>query len=294
MDNKFMVLDIQHFADGGAEGAGTAATATVGQSQTTGETGAEGASAEGASAAGELGGVADEGTEQVTLDSIFEKYPELKKEADKRAQKAVKSRVHQINKSMQPTNNIIDKLMAFHGTKSIEELQSKLDKTISDEFAIQNGVSNDIGDEMLNHRIKDAQEERYRVRYEQEMKAERQFQRWQAEAKEVKGVYADFDLNAELENPDFVKLISVPNEQYRMPMRQIYELIHHDEMIKAAEKRAADAYSRSVNANLSRPSENGTGNQSAVSGANDVSKLTKKERADLAKRAAKGETITLR
>lgn len=294
MDNKFMVLDIQRFADGGgADGAGTGEGAAIAQPQTGGD-GVINTAGSNASDAGEQNPTATTGeAETPTLDSIFEKYPELKKEADKRTQKAVKDRLYRENKSMKPVNNIVDKLMVMHGAKSLEELDAKIDGSMKEEFALKHGLDNELSDELINFRVSKLQNDRNRSYYESEMKAERQLKAWQKEADEVKGIYADFDLAAELENPDFVRLISA-DERYRMPMKQVYELIHHDELIKAAEKRAAVAYSRSVNANLARPGENGTGNQSAVSGISDVSKLTKKERADLAKRAAKGETITLR
>lgn len=306
MSNKLMALDIQRFA----EGAGAAETgAAISQPQTSGEiNGADTQTAAVSDAGGQKsqaahpqspdgdsspskGSLDNEGN-AVTLDSIFEKYPELKKEADKRTQKAVQGRVHQINKSMQSSNNIIDKLMVLHGVKTVDELNEKLDKTLPEEFAAQNGLSNDMGSEMLNMRVKSMQDDRMREYYAQQQKAERQLRQWEQEAEQVKSVYADFDLNTELQNPDFRRLISAVDPQYRMPMKQIYEMLHHDEFVEKAKADTAAAYAKSVAANAARPPENGLGNQAAVSGNKDVSKLTKKERAELAKRAQRGEKIT--
>lgn len=291
MNSNFMVLDIQRFAEGGAEGSGAGESAAVAQPQNSGEAAAENAAADNTSVAGENTDANAEGTEEVTLDSIFKKYPELKKEADKRTQKAVQGRVHQINKSMQSQNDIIDKLMVHHGVKSVDELSKKLDSALPEEFAIQNGMSEEMGKELLDLRVRRMHDERKREFYENQQKAEAQFITWQKEANDVKAVYADFNLEKELENPDFRRLISA-DERYRMPMKQVYEMIHHDEIVAAAKKDTAAAYARSTAQMQARPSENGLGNQTAVNGQKDVSKLTKKERAELARRAQRGERIT--
>jgi hypothetical protein len=278
-----MELNIQKFAEGGSDG-GSSESATVAQSQETGENAVN--TADNTSVAGE-----NSGADEVTLDSIFEKYPELKKEADKRTQKAVQGRVHQINKSMQSQNDIIDKLMVHHGAKDVEELSRKLDSSLKEEFAVQHGVSEELGDEMLNLRVNNLRNARMREQYEAEMKVQEQLRTWQNEAEKVKEIYPDFDLEKELGNNDFRRLISA-NETYRMPMKQIYEMIHHDEIVEAAKKDTAAAYAKSTAQMQARPAENGLGNQVAVNGSMNVSKLTKKERAELAERARRGETIT--
>lgn len=282
MNSNSMELNIQKFAEGGSDG-GSSENATVAQSQA-GENAVN--TADNTSVAGE-----NSGADEVTLDSIFEKYPELKKEADKRTQKAVQGRVHQINKSMQSQNDIIDKLMVHHGAKDVEELSRKLDSSLKEEFAVQHGVSEELGDEMLNLRVNNLRNARMREQYEAEMKVQQQLRVWQDEAEKVKEIYPDFDLEKELGNNDFRRLISA-NETYRMPMKQIYEMIHHDEIVEAAKKDTAAAYAKSTAQMQARPAENGLGNQVAVNGSMNVSKLTKKERAELAERARRGETIT--
>lgn len=117
-----------------------------------------------------------------------------------------------------------------------------------------------------------------------------QTQAWFVEAQEVAKKFKNFDFSAELENPDFVKML-----QRGTPVEHAYKVLHFDELMSDAigatsaitEKRVAD----SVRANGSRPSENGTSSQSAFTVKDDVSKLTKKERAEIARRAARGEKI---
>ena len=283
MNSNSMELNIQKFAEGGSDG-GSSESATVAQSQETGENAVN--TADNTSVAGE-----NSGADEVTLDSIFEKYPELKKEADKRTQKAVQGRVHQINKSMQSQNDIIDKLMVRYGVNSIEELSGMLETSVRAEFAMEKGLSEDFADEMLNLRVNNLRNARMREQYETEMKVQQQLRIWQDEAEKVKEIYPDFDLEKELTNDDFKRSISA-DERYRMPMKQIYEMLHHDEIVEAAKKDTAAAYAKSTAQMQARPAENGLGNQVAVNGSMNVSKLTKKERAELAERSRLGETIT--
>lgn len=284
MSSKLMELNIQRFAEGGAEGTSSGESAAIAQPQNTG--GAENNTAQNDSVAGNHNDV-QTSTENVTLDGIYEKYPELKKEADKRIQKAVQGRVHQINRSMQPQNDIIDKLMVHHGVNNIDELSKKVDLSLKEDFAAQHGLSSEVGDELFETRVRKMQDERARAFYEKQRTADEQYNTWMNESKDVKMAYADFDLEKELENPEFVKLL-----KRGVPMKHTYEVLHMDEIVNAAKRETAAAYAKSTAQMQARPAENGLGNQAAVNGQKDVSKLTKKERAELAKRAQRGETIT--
>lgn len=121
---------------------------------------------------------------------------------------------------------------------------------------------------------------------------ERQMQAWATEAEKVKGVYANFDLSAEMDNPKFVSLL-----RSKVPMQHAYEVIHMEDIkagvaqmtAKATEKQVAD----SVRAKGARPVENGTASQSAFTVKEDPSKWTKKDRQEVFRRVARGETIEL-
>lgn len=134
--------------------------------------------------------------------------------------------------------------------------------------------------------LKSAQESRKRDEVR-----EQQVQRWLSEADEVAKKFKSFDFNRELENPDFVKLLQKGN-----PVEHAYKVLHFDELIGDAigttqaytEKRVAE----NIRARGSRPTENGTSSQSAFTVKDDVHKLTKKDRAEIARRAARGEKIS--
>ena len=239
MEGNSMALDIQRFAEGSGEGASAAVnSAEVGQPQNSGEA-VVNDTAGNVPDAGEQTGANAEAGEEVTLDSFFQQHPEAKKENDKRIQSIVQKRMHQVNKSMQGKNDIIDKLMVAHGVKSVEELSKKLDDSLAEEFAIKNGVDNDIGREMFNLRLNEKRIAEERAYYENQKKADIQYEKWKSEADELRSLYPDMDLAVELENPDFVRLLTATDEQYRMPMKQIYEMIHHAEIVEAEKKKTA-------------------------------------------------------
>ena len=97
-------------------------------------------------------------------------------------------------------------------------------------------------------------------------------------AEAVRGCYPDFDLDRELENPEFARLLNSGVEP-----TTAYEVVHHGELAGRAARLAENA---------ARPQENGLGSGSlaAVTKA-DPKTLTRAERKLLRRRAARGEEI---
>lgn len=122
--------------------------------------------------------------------------------------------------------------------------------------------------------------------------ANRQVQAWYQQAEALKGTYPSFDLAAESQNPQFLSML-----KSGVPVQHAYEVVHMEE-IKAAERQlAAKAAEKQVTANVrargSRPAENGTNSQGAFTIKNDPSKWSKKDRAEVVRRAQRGEQIML-
>lgn len=121
--------------------------------------------------------------------------------------------------------------------------------------------------------------------------AQQQLQRWYGEAEQVRSLYPSFDLSAEVQNPQFLSMLRAG-----VPVRHAYEVVHMDEIkagvaqltAQATEKQVVDG----IRARGARPQENGTTSQSAFTVKDDVSKLSKKDRAEIARRAMMGEKIT--
>lgn len=121
-------------------------------------------------------------------------------------------------------------------------------------------------------------------------RAQQQLEQWYGEAQQVRSLYPSFDLNAEVKNPQFLSMLRAG-----VPVQHAYEVIHMDEIkagvaalqARATEKQVVDG----IRAKGARPRENGTAAQSGFTVKDDVSKLTKAERAEIASRVARGEII---
>lgn len=112
-----------------------------------------------------------------------------------------------------------------------------------------------------------------------------------SESEQTAKEYPDFDLNRESENPKFVALL-----KSGVDVKTAYEVVHHNDIMsklvndtaRETQRRTAESM-RSVK---SRPVENGSNDLSAAILKSDVSKLTPEQRAEIAKRVARGENIT--
>jgi hypothetical protein len=140
--------------------------------------------------------------------------------------------------------------------------------------------------ERENAQLKAAAEERQRVEGVNRVHAQ-----WAQESEAMKAIYPEFDFDAETRNPAFSDML-----QRGVSVEAAYKAVHFDEMMtgmmqftaqKAREQTVNDIRARGM-----RPDEGGMGNRAAGEARTDVSKLTRKERADLAARALRGERIT--
>ena len=137
-----------------------------------------------------------------------------------------------------------------------------------------------------------------------------------AEAEGVRAVYPHFDLTAELSHP---VLGAILRGEVKPTLRQLYEAVHLDEILESrvasgvqaqVDEAVTSAVSEAVSAAVAeavreteerllshirargqRPSEVGTVGGGGIRMHPAVNRLTRKERAMLAKRAENGETI---
>lgn len=141
--------------------------------------------------------------------------------------------------------------------------------------------------ERENASLKAAAEERQRVERASQVQA-----RWAQETEAMKAVYPNFDFAEESQNERFIGLLTKG-----VDVRTAYEVVHNDEIISGAmqfaTQKATEKTVNNIRARGMRPDEGGLGTHPAGDGQLDVSKLTKQQRADMAKRALRGEEITL-
>lgn len=170
--------------------------------------------------------------------------------------------------------------------KAIEE-----DSTYWEEAAEKAGLTVEQYKAMQKLERDSAELRAMRQRQAGEQAAQAQLAKWMQESEELKRIYPTFDLRAELVNRDFQGLL-----KSGIPVQKAYELMHMDEIKEAAARSAAQATSKQMQAKIksraSRPAENGTSSQSAVIVKNDVSNLSREDRAEIARRVQRGEQIT--
>lgn len=137
-----------------------------------------------------------------------------------------------------------------------------------------------------NARLREARQEDIR-REQSRQKAEQ----WYQEAQGLKAKFPDFDLRAELSDPNFTALLNAPG----VTMEQAYKAKYFDRYMestaqaasKVTEKRVVD----NIRAKGSRPAENGTSQSAAAMTKSDPSKLTLDDFNEIARRVARGEKI---
>lgn len=126
-----------------------------------------------------------------------------------------------------------------------------------------------------------------------EEQAQKQLEDWGRQAMELQQKVPGFDLRVEAENPEFVQMLRAG-----LPVEHAYKVVHMDEILAGQAVNVAAQAQKQVVDNIrskgSRPAENGTVSRSGFTYKSDVSKLSKEDRAEIARRAARGETITFR
>ena len=129
-------------------------------------------------------------------------------------------------------------------------------------------------------------------RAENERAAGERLRSWYEQAEKLTGLYPEFDLETEAKNPGFVKLL-----QSGIDLKTAYEVIHNDEIVSGAMRVTANAVKKQVTDNIRargmRPAENGSVAGAAAIVKKDPSKFTKEDRAEIARRARRGEVIEL-
>ena len=290
MINKY---SLQLFAEGGASAGDAGAQASsTGSSQNPTGTG----TAAGTDATAAQGSTAQ--TEESFETLIKGKY---KKEFNESVKNAIDARfkaerTHE--ESLRKIQPALDILTQHYGLDAknldMDALVQKItnDATFFEKEALEKGMSVEEYKrirnlEMENSRLRDRDE---KMRIEQERR--QQFDEVMKQVPDVQKVYPGFDIRAELQNPDFFRLINA-----HVPVKTAFEVVHQNEIqpmaMQVVAQKTQEQLANSIKANKSRPNESTIG----AAGENtkiDISKLTAKDFKEYQKRAARGEHITFR
>ena len=227
---------------------------------------------------------------------------EYKKDFKKATSNIVKKRVSKVQSQLDEANARYDSLKPILDTlgekyrvdpSDIEGLNNALmnDKALYEEEAMERGMDVDTlmqikGMEQENRLL----EEQMRAREEEEQR-QAEFAKIAQQADELKEIYPDFDLEDELSNETFAKMLHLG-----FSVKNAFESTHIDELnamqAEAIASKATEKVANSVKANAKRPSENGLKNQPGNKVNNDIKSLTKEELDDYMLRASKGEVIS--
>ena len=245
----------------------------------------------------EAGGNSDVLTTSSTLEDRSKAFDDMikgeyKDEFNKRTQKIIDRRFKQtkeLQARVDASQPIMDLLSQRYGVSDPAELMSAIesDTTYWQEVADEAGMTVEQYKEFS--RLKAENEKFYaeqQNRLEREQANERA-QKWYLESEALERKYPQFDLTEELNNPNFVAMI-----QNNVPMEDAYKVLHLDEINQQIQMATEKAVTENIRAKGNRPQENGVSSQSATTIKKNVSALSKKERAEIAQRVARGEMIS--
>ena len=303
-----MILDLQLFAEGagggdggtGASGA-TGATATAAVSQTKGVKSNPLADVQYGVQKTEVATPAAEVVENPTEDrnAKYEAFIKEHKDLDDaRIQSIVQKRLKNSKeteekyKALTPTLEILAKKYGVDASdvkalnKAIEE-----DDSYFEEEALEKGVTVEQLKEIRKMERENADLRRQMEEKSRQENANKVYGEWMKQAEKTKAIYPSFDLKTEVQNPQFLQLLNS-----NVDVRTAYEVIHKDDIISGAmqftAKTVEQKIANKIRANGARPTENGNSSQGAAQTKSDVSLLTKADRAEIARRVARGEKIS--
>lgn len=295
---ELLEVDLQLCAEGaggaeggtGAEGAPGATAAAAGQ-QNTGVQPGTAQQAEGAAVAGQQAEDPQKAFEQLIKGQYKDQY-------NSRVENTVKQRVKGLTQQLQRYEGaqpIFDILAQKYGVDPTDMAAIAKAAQEDTSFFLEEAMAKnmDVKELMQLRRMErnNASLQRQLDQRRSQEQAERQYAEWIRQAEAVKQVYPGFDLETEIQNPDFAQLLNS-----NVPMRTAYMVIHSDEIMQGAmqfaAQKAAQQVTDTVIAGAARPAENGTGAQGAVSPKLDVSKLTDKQIKEFADKARRGEKVT--
>lgn len=268
-----------------------------------GEGGGEGSAATGAEAAapetteGQKAEQTPEEREKAFNDMINGDFRDL---FDARMQKAIKERVgevKQLQQQLQQQNDVIGLVAKKYGisTDKMGDIREALesDDVFWEEAAADQGMAVDSYKKMVKLEVENEALHKAREEAERKNQKDAVFQKWDREAEELKRMYPQFDLQSEIQDKRFLDLMGAG-----IDMRTIYETLHHDEILPALMQQTAKAATKqqaaAARSGQMRPAENGMSSRPAAQTVKDPAKMTKEERQEYARRAARGEIITFR
>jgi len=179
---------------------------------------------------------------------------------------------------------------------SSEATPEQIMKALEDDDAYWEAAAEDAGLTVQQYKYmkklerSNAELQKIRAEQDKQKAVSEIYQKWAQQAEAFKQKNPDFDLKRECENPEYAKLLRVG-----VDVETAYRVVHFDETVQAVAQTTAQKVESSVINNIRakgmRPSENGASPTPGVIFKDDVSKLTRRDRAEAVRRAQKGEFV---
>lgn len=214
---------------------------------------------------------------------------EYKDQFNKTVQKIITKRLREVKtmkETAQKNTQLIETLMKKMG---IEDNDSeKLERMIDDMMTQDNSKAWEKTAAIIKKLLaENSYLKEERTKQMQDSKINSLVSQWNTQAEETKKAYSDFDIKKELNNPEFCRLLRLG-----VGMKTAYEVLNIDAILDKNSKNAEKMVVDSIRFKGNRPVENGSEAGGGIILSSNVSRLNKKQRAELAKRAAKGERIS--
>lgn len=200
-----------------------------------------------------------------------------------------------LRNQVESMNPIMDMLSAKYGIESGD--MKALAKAIEEDDAYYEAEASDKGvsvEQLKQMRKMEHENAMLRNKMQETMQQEqirRDMEAWMKQGEAVKKIYPSFDFATESQNKDFNDLIV-----RGIPIQTAYEIIHKDEIMGGAMQYAVQQTAQKVSQNIQsrakRPPESGAASDNGIVTKPDVCSLTKEDRAEIARRVARGERIT--
>lgn len=292
MNKRKWRLNLQWHTDGGPGGAGGAEVSTGGNAVDAGQ-----------NAIGQVEGQDAAVQTKASFDELL-RDPDYKRAYDERVSKAIQGRFKSAEADRQrlaSANRVFEIFGSRYGINPGEDGNYDVDalrKAVEDDDSFFEAEASERGLSVaeLKHIKKLERDNAEFIRREKEAKKKEQeqqlFSSVVAGAEATKRIYPSFDLDAEMQNPQFARMVMGAG----VPVQTAFEVVHKDEIIPAAmqytAKKTAEQTAQTIAAGKARPVENGAGAGVATDSRLDPGSLTKEQWRQLVDRARRGEKIS--
>lgn len=281
-----LIFDLQLFAEGGE-----AAPGAVGSGETPAAAGQTGSDAQTAQ-------TSPEAEERAKAYAQFK--ADYKSEYDAEVQSIVKDRLKKPNSKIAELNGQLKshdallKAVANRYGVDVNNIEAMTNAFLYDNAHLeQEAYDKGMTVEQLKA-FRTIERENEKLRAAEAQRAElAQYAEWDRQAEELKQVYPGFDIEAEMQNEQFRRMMTAG-----VDVRNCYEIVHKDEIMRGAmqftAQRAAEKVTNAVIANKARPLENGLSSKSGSVAKTNIASLSREQMEQIKLQAAAGKRITFK